>query len=245
MTGSCCTNCAAICSSRRRIGLFEDVLPDLDRAVWLILHLRRVARIDLTAIRFLHQIASRLDAHGGQLVFCNGARTRRNRPRRAVGHRARRIAIGRSCADVQTARTKRSNTRKTRCSTSSVTIPRRSMTPFRSRRMTYAGICRRPTSRSSTTDWSCGRWGPARRCLRRVTTAMPCSSSSVVRSRSGYRRPSITTSASRAVARERSSVSSRCCSRDRARRKRGRRATASCSCSIGRASSGCSPIVRT
>lgn len=50
--------------------LFEDLLPDLDRPAAVILHLRRVSRVDLTGIKILHQIAARLHAHGGQLLFC-------------------------------------------------------------------------------------------------------------------------------------------------------------------------------
>lgn len=50
--------------------LFEDLLPDLDRPAWIILHLRRVSQVDLTGINILHQIATRLHAHGGQLMFC-------------------------------------------------------------------------------------------------------------------------------------------------------------------------------
>ena len=51
--------------------LFEEMLDDLDEPKWLIVHLRRVGQIDLTAIRFFKQTASRLAAHGGQLLFCN------------------------------------------------------------------------------------------------------------------------------------------------------------------------------
>jgi len=51
--------------------LHEEIGPDLDRARWVVLHLRRVMQIDLTAIRILRQLASRLDASGGQLVICD------------------------------------------------------------------------------------------------------------------------------------------------------------------------------
>lgn len=51
--------------------LFEEMLDDLDAPKWLIVHLRRVGQIDLTAIRFFKQTASRLAAHDGQLLFCN------------------------------------------------------------------------------------------------------------------------------------------------------------------------------
>jgi SulP family sulfate permease len=50
--------------------LFEELRPDLERPAWVILHLRRVSQIDLTGIHILHQIATRLHAHGGQLAFC-------------------------------------------------------------------------------------------------------------------------------------------------------------------------------
>jgi SulP family sulfate permease len=50
--------------------LFEEMLPDLDRSAWVILHLRRVMQIDLSSIRLLQQIAARLEAHGGELLFC-------------------------------------------------------------------------------------------------------------------------------------------------------------------------------
>ncbi len=50
--------------------LFEDMLPDLDRPAWVILHLRRVIQIDFSSVRLLQQIAARLDRHGGELLFC-------------------------------------------------------------------------------------------------------------------------------------------------------------------------------
>lgn len=51
--------------------LFEEMLPDLDRPAWVILHLRRVIQIDLSSVRLLQQIAARLEAHGGELLFCD------------------------------------------------------------------------------------------------------------------------------------------------------------------------------
>jgi SulP family sulfate permease len=51
--------------------LFEELMSDLDDPNWIILHMRKVTQIDLTAIRFLRQIASRLNNHGGTLIFCN------------------------------------------------------------------------------------------------------------------------------------------------------------------------------
>lgn len=50
--------------------LFEELLLDLDRPAWVILHLRRVSQVDLTGVNILYQIAARLHAHGGQLMFC-------------------------------------------------------------------------------------------------------------------------------------------------------------------------------
>ncbi|HRD50686.1 MAG: SLC26A/SulP transporter family protein [Candidatus Competibacter sp.] len=50
--------------------LFEEMLPDLDRSAWIILHLRRVIQIDFSSVRLLQQIAARLEAHGGELLFC-------------------------------------------------------------------------------------------------------------------------------------------------------------------------------
>lgn len=50
--------------------LFEEMLPDLDRRSWVILHLRRVIQIDLSSVRLLQQIAARLEAHRGELLFC-------------------------------------------------------------------------------------------------------------------------------------------------------------------------------
>lgn len=51
--------------------LLEKLANDLDRPNYIILHLRRVLQIDLTAIKFFHQIAARLKRSGGQLIFCN------------------------------------------------------------------------------------------------------------------------------------------------------------------------------
>ena len=51
-------------------GLLEQLLPDLDRRAWVILHFGRVSQIDLTGMNILHQIAARLQSHGGQLLLC-------------------------------------------------------------------------------------------------------------------------------------------------------------------------------
>ena len=50
--------------------LFEEMLSDLDRPAWVILHLRRVIQIDLSSVRLLQQIATRLNRYGGELLFC-------------------------------------------------------------------------------------------------------------------------------------------------------------------------------
>ena len=50
--------------------LFEELLPDLDRPAWVILHLRRVIQVDFSSVRLLQQIAARLERHGGELLFC-------------------------------------------------------------------------------------------------------------------------------------------------------------------------------
>lgn len=50
--------------------LIDELADDLDGPNQVILDLRKVARIDLTAVRFLEQIANRLAEHGGMLLFC-------------------------------------------------------------------------------------------------------------------------------------------------------------------------------
>ncbi len=51
--------------------LLDELSADLNRPNYIILHLRRVLHIDLTATKYLQQIASRLHKNGGQLIFCN------------------------------------------------------------------------------------------------------------------------------------------------------------------------------
>ena len=51
--------------------LIEEMAEDLDKPSFVILHLRRVLQVDLTAMKILNQIASRLQKSGGQLIFCN------------------------------------------------------------------------------------------------------------------------------------------------------------------------------
>lgn len=49
--------------------LLQQLLPDLDQPRWLILNLRRVTQVDLSGIKLFEQIAARLDAAGGHLLF--------------------------------------------------------------------------------------------------------------------------------------------------------------------------------
>ena len=51
--------------------LLQHLAPDLSRPVWLILNLRRVTQVDLSGIKLFEQIAARLDAAGGHLLFCD------------------------------------------------------------------------------------------------------------------------------------------------------------------------------
>ena len=50
--------------------LIDEVGPALNGSNWVILHLRKVTHIDLTAVKLLQQIANRLHEHGGLLLFC-------------------------------------------------------------------------------------------------------------------------------------------------------------------------------
>ncbi len=51
--------------------LFDELSGDLNEPNYVILHLRRVQQVDLTAKKYLQQIAARLNKNGGQLIFCN------------------------------------------------------------------------------------------------------------------------------------------------------------------------------
>ena len=50
--------------------LIDELGADLQGPNWLILHFRRVTRIDLTALRFIRQIATRVHEHGGCVLVC-------------------------------------------------------------------------------------------------------------------------------------------------------------------------------
>ncbi len=51
--------------------LFGEMMSDLDKPNWVILDMRRVSRVDLTAIKMLQQMANRIVLRGGQLLFAN------------------------------------------------------------------------------------------------------------------------------------------------------------------------------
>ena len=50
--------------------LIDEVGPALNAPNWVILHLRKVTHIDLTAVKLLQQVANRVHEHGGLLLFC-------------------------------------------------------------------------------------------------------------------------------------------------------------------------------
>ncbi|MEX2480534.1 MAG: SulP family inorganic anion transporter [Gammaproteobacteria bacterium] len=50
--------------------LIDELGADLDAPNWVVLDLRKVTRIDLTAVKFLQQIANRLHDRGGYLLAC-------------------------------------------------------------------------------------------------------------------------------------------------------------------------------
>ncbi len=50
--------------------LIDELGPALNGPNWVILHLRKVTHIDLTAVKLLQQVANRLHEHGGLLLFC-------------------------------------------------------------------------------------------------------------------------------------------------------------------------------
>jgi SulP family sulfate permease len=51
--------------------LFTDLLPDLNRPVWMILNMRRVQSMDISGLNLFRQMIERLDAHGGRMLFSN------------------------------------------------------------------------------------------------------------------------------------------------------------------------------
>jgi len=51
--------------------LFTELLPDLNRPVWMILNMRRVQSMDLSGLNLFRQMIKRLDDHGGRILFSN------------------------------------------------------------------------------------------------------------------------------------------------------------------------------
>ena len=51
--------------------LFNELLPDLCRNAWVILDMRRVMHVDLSAARMIDQMALRLQSHGGEMLFAS------------------------------------------------------------------------------------------------------------------------------------------------------------------------------
>lgn len=51
--------------------LFTELMPDLNRPVWMILNMRRVQSMDLSGINLFRQMVKRLDAHGGRMLYSN------------------------------------------------------------------------------------------------------------------------------------------------------------------------------
>lgn len=51
--------------------LFTELMPDLDRSVWMVINMRRVQHIDTSAMYILRQMAARLRRNGGTMVYAN------------------------------------------------------------------------------------------------------------------------------------------------------------------------------
>jgi len=51
--------------------LFTELMPDLDRPVWMILNMRRVQYMDMSGLHLFRQMVKRLGAHGGKLLYTN------------------------------------------------------------------------------------------------------------------------------------------------------------------------------
>jgi sulfate permease, SulP family len=51
--------------------LFAEMLPDLDRPVWVIINMRRVQYVDISALHLFRQMIKRLHAHGGHMLYSN------------------------------------------------------------------------------------------------------------------------------------------------------------------------------
>ena len=51
--------------------LYNELLKDLEKPIWMVINLRRVQHIDSSAVHLLAQMASRLQQSGGTMVFSN------------------------------------------------------------------------------------------------------------------------------------------------------------------------------
>lgn len=51
--------------------LFTELIPDLNRPVWMILDMRRVQSLDMSGLNLFRQMIRRLDAHGGRMLYSN------------------------------------------------------------------------------------------------------------------------------------------------------------------------------
>ena len=51
--------------------LFTELMPDLDRPVWVILNLRPVQSLDISGFNLFRQMLKRLSAHGGHLLYAD------------------------------------------------------------------------------------------------------------------------------------------------------------------------------
>ena len=51
--------------------LFNELLDDLEKPVWMVINMRRVQHIDSSAVHLLGQMASRLQQNGGFMMFSN------------------------------------------------------------------------------------------------------------------------------------------------------------------------------
>ena len=51
--------------------LFTELLPDLDRPVWMIVNMRRVQYVDISGLHLFRQMIKRLHAHGGRMIYSN------------------------------------------------------------------------------------------------------------------------------------------------------------------------------
>jgi SulP family sulfate permease len=54
--------------------LFTELMPDLERPVWMVINMRRVQHIDTSAMYILRQMAARLRRSGGTMVYAKVVR---------------------------------------------------------------------------------------------------------------------------------------------------------------------------